>query len=188
MKYFLISIVCILASWLLINLVMMWEADKSYALGKNLDGAGQFTTAYSFLNSAVSDNPEEPTFRDELAFNQATLAVAVFEKEATNSALPILISQAIANSNLVTKNHPNSLPFWKGRVKVFYELSLIDKKYLPPALEAIKTAVQLAPTDAKIRFNLGLILAKTGQKEAARKVFEETLKLKPDYEDVKKVL
>lgn len=186
MKYFLISIVCILASWLLVNLMVMWMADKSFAYGKNLDSIQRFVEAYPFLKESVDKNPDEPTFRDELAFNQAILASAL-HTSATESAQQLAM-QAITNSDKVITDQPNSMPFWKSRTRLFYQLATMDPKYYLDALTAIKKAAELAPTDAKVHYNLGVLLAKTGQIPAAIKAFEETLILKPDYTDAKTIL
>ncbi len=187
MKYFLISLIILAALFLELNLWDIWQADKNYNLGKNLDLAGEYVPAFSFLSAAVNFNSGEPTFHEELAFNQAVLAAAFFAKDSTESA-NLLAKQAVANSDLTINTSPKALPFWKGRIRVFYTLSLLDKKYLNQALAAVQKAVELAPTDAKMHYNLGLILAKTGQKEAAKKAFIETLQLKPDYSDAKLAL
>ena len=185
-----------------ISLWNMWQADKAYAMGKNLDGVQQYVNAYTYLTQAVEANPGEPSYRDELAYNQAVLASAIYEQLKTstlegkmNLTIPQLevsttdlINSAITNSNQVVEISPNSLPFWKDRTKTLYQLSLIDPKYNAMALEAIKKAADLAPTDAKVHYNLGLLLAKNGQTDEAIKVFEETLKLKPDYTDAKNSL
>lgn len=181
MKYFLISIVCILASWFLVGLAVMWQADKKFAYGKNLDGIQRFTDAYSYLTGAVELNPDEPTFRDELSYNQAVLALALIHT-ATASAQQ-LVTQAIENSNKVVETSPNSMPFWKTRTKVFYQLATIDDKYYLEALSAIKRASELAPTDAKVSYNLAILYGRVGQVKNAIATLEETIKMKEDYRD-----
>lgn len=169
------------------NLINMWQADVSYAYGKNLDGVNHFSDAYSYLQDAVKKNPDEPQFRDELSYNEAVLAGAMFEQSKSSSD-SALIDQAISDSNKTVEISPMSLPFWKTRTKVFYTLATIDRKYILTAVEAIATAAKLAPTDAKVHYNYGLILGQAGQVLDAIKVFEETLKLKPDYQDARNAL
>lgn len=169
------------------NLINMWQADVSYAYGKNLDGVNHFSDAYSYLQDAVKKNPDEPQFRDELSYNEAVLAGAMFEQSKSSSD-SALIDQAISDSNKTIEISPMSLPFWKTRTKVFYTLATIDRKYILTAVEAIATAAKLAPTDAKVHYNYGLILGQAGQVLDAIKVFEETLKLKPDYQDARNAL
>lgn len=159
----------------------MWHADKDFAYGKNLDSVSHFTEAYPYLKNAVDANPNEPTFRDELAYNEAVLASNTFST-ATESAR-LLANEAIQNSNKVVEDSPNSMPFWKTRTRVFYQLASIDPKFYLEALAAIQHAAKLAPTDAKVHYNLGLLLGKTGQIKEAEKVLEETIAMKIDYRD-----
>ena len=49
-------------------------------------------------------------------------------------------------------------------------------------------AERLAPTDPKIKYNLGLLYAQFGQTETAITTLEETVKLKPNYIDVRYAL
>ncbi len=188
MKYFLISLICLIGLILELGLWNMWQADQSYALGKNYDSVQQYVAAYPLLIASVTTNPSEPTFRDELAYNQTVIAAALFaQKSATSSALALAV-EAVANSDQVVGDSPNSLPFWKSRVKTFYQLGTIDAKYNLVGLEAIKKAADLAPTDAKVWYTYGLLLERNGQKDEAKKIFLKTLQLKPDYTEVKDAL
>lgn len=183
MKYFLISLIFLISIYLEFCLWNIWQADKSYALGKNLDSVQQYTNAYTYLKEAVDANPDEPTFRDELAYNEAVIASALFNQKTATDTAKMLKNEAILNSNLVVEQSPNSLPFWKNRTKIFYQLSMPEE-----ALKAITKAVDLAPTDAKVHYNYGLLLEHNGQKEEARKIYLETLQLKPNYSEVKEAL
>lgn len=164
----------------------MWLADRDFAYGKNLDSVSHYVEAYPYLKNAVDRHPSEPTFRDELSYNESVLASAAI-KTATDSAKQ-LANAAISDSNIVIETSPNSMPFWKTRTRVFYQLATIDPKYNLEALTAIEKAADLAPTDAKVHYNLGILLAKTGQTKAAIQAFEETIKMKPDYNDAKTAL
>lgn len=201
------GIVITLALMMEMNLLNMWRADVAYAYGKNLSSpqVQQYLPALPYLTEAVSLNPNEPTFRDELSYNQAVLASALYQKieESTASSITSLtkdqklalkfpsinlspqelITMATENSNAAIETSPESLPFWKTRTKTLYQLATIDANYLPRGLAAIQKAADLAPTDAKVHYNLGLLLAQNGQLEQAIKVLEETTKMKPDYRD-----
>lgn len=177
-----IALVWIVCTYLLIVLFRFWLADVSYAMGHNLDQANEFSPAYSFLHDAVSTRPSEPTFQDELAVNDAVLATALYQqKDATTGAR--LRDEAISFSDSLTTAHPNVITYWKSRVKIFYTLSQIDPQYLSQALIAIEKAAQLAPTDAKVWYNLGLLYDQTGSLDKAIPTLEQTVKLKPDYRD-----
>ncbi len=48
------------------------------------------------------------------------------------------------------------------------------------AIEALKTAVELAPDDAEIHYNLGIVLAQSGDFQGAQHALERALKLDPN--------
>lgn len=201
------GIVITLALTMEMNLLNMWRADVAYAYGKNLSSSQvqQYLPALPYLTKAVSLNPNEPTFRDELSYNQAVIASALYQRieESTASSITTLtkdqklalkfpsidlstqelMTMAAENSNAAIETSPESLPFWKTRTKTLYQLATIDANYLPHGLAAIQKAAELAPTDAKVHYNLGLLLAQNGQLEQALKVLETTAKMKPDYRD-----
>lgn len=166
--------------YFIMNLFRFWSADKAYALGYNLDRVGQYQEAYVKLKDAISQRPGEPVFQDEMSINDGILATAlVMQKQASLSA--ILAQDAVSTSDNVVKENANNVVFWKTRVRLFYTLSQADPKYLPLALDAIKKASALAPTDAKISYNLGVLYGQNGDSKKAVEVLEKTIKLKPNY-------
>lgn len=171
----------IISGYFLYVLLTYWHADKSYAYGYNLDHAGYYQQANDYLRSAVQQKPQEPVYADELSINDAVLASAYAQKDATTAAQ--LGQEAIQLSTQTVQNHPNNVVYWKTRVRLFYSLSQINQQYLPYALQAIQKANELAPTDAKISYNLGLLYSQTGDIQNGIKVMEHTIQLKPDYKD-----
>jgi tetratricopeptide (TPR) repeat protein len=166
-------------------LIKFWLADTSYALGKNYDGAQAFETAYPLLQKAVNDR-KEPVFEDEAAVNKAVLALAFAQQPNASQSAEVIkqfADEAILTSDKLVREHPNNIVFSKSRVRILYTLASIDPRYYPLALEAIKATVQLAPTDASILYNLGVLYGQNGDSGAAVKVLEETIKYKPDYLD-----
>lgn len=182
--------VAIIASWLvafylILVLLNYWQADRSYGLGYNLDRAGQYQAAYQPLHQAVAARPDEPVFKDELAINAAVMATALAaQKDAASATSAGQLAQEAINANdEITKDYPNDITYWKSRVRVMYTLSQINAQYLPLALQALIRAQQLAPTDAKISYNLGLLYAQAGQLDLGVSTLQNTVKLKPDYRD-----
>lgn len=188
MKYFLISLIFLTGVFLEWNLYLRWQADISYNTGKTLNTAQKMLDAYPYLNSAVESVPDEPTFLSELAYNQAVLASAIFAQTKLATSAAQLTQLAIENSNKAVSISPNSLPFWKDRLKIFFQLSSIDEKYNSEVLTAINKGSILAPTDAKVHYLKGWILERAGKTEEAIKILRETLVLKPDYNDAKVLL
>ena len=75
-QWVIISAIFIVVIYLEIKLLNLWLADSSYGLGQNLNRIGQPVMAFKELQVAVSKVPEEPLYRDELAQNVTTLALA----------------------------------------------------------------------------------------------------------------
>ncbi len=184
--------ILVVALYLLFQLFRFWNGDKAYFMGSNLDRVQQFQTAYPYLLQAVQQRSSEPVFQDEFAINNGVLAASIISVDQTRpatesakdeSVITALLQNAIQTSNKVVAEHPNNITFWKSRVRLFYTLSQIDPKYLPFTLDAIKKAQQLAPTDATISYNLGILQGQSGDFNSAVKTLENTVKLRPAYRE-----
>jgi O-antigen ligase len=185
----LILVAVIVAAYLLYTLANFWNADRNYYYGKSYDSVSNYQTAYPFLKTAVSLRPSEPTFKDEFAYNNAVIGAALIvqaQKDTQNQAqsqaiAKQLINNAVSLTNQVTTEHPNDIVFWKTKVRIFYTLGQLNPAYLSLALDAIKKSAQLAPTDADISYNLGVLYGQTGDAKNAVKTLENTIRLKVDY-------
>ena len=178
------GVVILVGGYFLMTLLIFWNADKAYGLGQNYVNAGDYQSAYQPLQQAISLRPGEPTFQDEVSLDDAVLGAALVtqDKTATTTGQQ-LIQTAVQISDSVTQNHPNIVTFWKTRVRIFYALSQVNPAYLTQALAAIQKAAQLAPTDAKVSYNLGLLYGQTGDYQQAITTLQNTIKLKKDYRD-----
>ncbi len=176
------TLIWIASLYFIFLLFRFWQADLSYALGTNLQKSGDIQGAYTQLANAVQLRPSEPVFQDEYAVNIATIGTAFIKNgEATTGAK--LDQDAVILSDLLTKKHPNNITFWKSRVRIFYTLSQIDPQYLHKALEAMQKTSQLAPTDAKIMYNLGVLYGQNHETTKAIEALSKTITLKPNYRD-----
>jgi tetratricopeptide (TPR) repeat protein len=178
-----VLVVCL---FLLFRLYSIWVADTQYALGRNLNQVGQYQQAYPLLLSAVGRYPE-PVFKDEFAVNQAALATSFATQDSTQSAQlsQSLAQQAVQISDNVTSIYPKNIVYWKSRVRIFYTLAQVDPSFLTKALEAIKKADELAPNDASISYNLGVLYGQTGDSKKAVEVLERAVGMRPDYQDAR---
>jgi putative inorganic carbon (hco3(-)) transporter len=186
-QWFGISIVCLTTFVLLFTLYRYWEADKAYGLGSNLAHAGVLQDAYPQLKNAVDIWPSEPIFQDELSIVSAQLAQGLFEQKEAKLAAGFA-QQAVETNARVLEAHPNNVVFWKSRIRIFYSLAQIDGHYLPYALQAGEEAAKLAPTDAKIWYNLAVLYGQNDQVEKAISLMHKTLEMKPDYTDARYAL
>lgn len=177
-----ITVLFLASSVLLLALFRYWHADIAYSLGTNLSRSNYPQEAYASLNEAVSIRPNEPVFKDELSIASLQLSLTLFQQsEATLAAQ--LATHAVNLNNEVITNHPNYLPFWKTRIRLFYALSELESSYTNIALEAAEKSAELAPTDAKIWYNLGVLYGQVGYEKKGEKALLNTIEMKPDYQD-----
>ena len=184
----------VLASgYLIYTLITYWNADRYYYYGVGYDSpsVAAYDKAYPFLKQAIATRPSEPTFLDEYAYNNAVIGASILAQPAGQQNQQVqtqnaqlakqLIDTAITSTTQVTNEHPNDVVFWKTKVRIFYTLSQVNPQYLPLALNAVKKAAQLAPTDADISYNLGILYGQNGDSKNAVSTLQNTIKLKRDY-------
>lgn len=177
------GIIALLAVYFLYVLFVYWQADKAYALGMNLVNIGDYQSAYQPLHEAAEER-DEPVFLDELSYDDAVLAAALVQQNKNNATTANQLAQeAITVSNNLTTNYPNVVTYWKTRVRIMYTLAALNPQYMADALIAIQKAATLAPTDAKVSYNLGLIEGQTGNVAGAITTLQNTIHLKSDYID-----
>lgn len=167
---------------LILTLARFWLADTKYALGTNYNHAGQYQTAYPLLHEAVKLR-NEPVFQDEMAVNDAIIAATLGTQGGTQSAAltQTLATESLGISQKLTQQYPNNVVFWKSRVRILYTLGNLDPSFMSLALVAIKQTSVLAPTDASILYNLGVLYGQNGDSKKAVEVLEKTVAYKPDY-------
>jgi tetratricopeptide (TPR) repeat protein len=186
-----IFFVVLLSLFMIFNLIRFWQADVAYALGSNLDRAGEYQQAYPNLHKAVEIRGSEPVFKDELSINDAIIAAGLVsqktqdEKTQTQTVATAnsLAQEAINTSNEIISQYSNNAVFWKTRVRLFYTLSQVDSRYLPRALDAIQKASLLAPNDASIQYNLGVLYGQNNQIQKGVEILERTIALRPSYRE-----
>lgn len=163
-------------------IIRYWRADYYFAQGEKLDKIGKYQEGFAFLQKAINLRNFEPIYHDELAWNAANLAfLSSQQKDPVSSAQ--LAKMAIEESNKALTISPYHLNFWKTRAKIFFKLASLNPYYYQESLKTLLRAKELAPTDPKIRYNLGLVYFALGENQKARQIINETINLKPDYED-----
>ena len=165
-----------------IYLVNFWFADRKYALGYNLNKAGEFIQANTYLTEASDMLPGEDLYRDELSINLATLAVLLAQQnEATRAGS--LAQTAKSLSDEIVAKHPNHIVYLKTRARVAFALAQIDPSLIDLAIKTLEDTQKLAPTDAKLLYSLALFYNQKGDSEKTIKYMGDAIKLKPNYLD-----
>lgn len=173
---FLIAFLC------LRTLHVFWQADVAYALGHNFNLIGEYQRAYPLLDKAVSLRGNEPVFMDDLALNNAQLVPLLLQNKQELQATQLAQRALLLSDDLIAR-HPNNILIWKNRVRIFYALSQANPKYLANALEAMQVAKQLAPTDAKVTYNLGILYGQNDQIEKGINILRDAIQLRPNYKE-----
>ena len=173
-----IAIISLLTLFGLMSVAKLWRADYLYNLGKNQAKAKRLQEGWLNLNRAVALSPNEPVFRNDLAETEAQLALTY----------PKFIDQTVKNADLVIRQNPVNLNFYRSRIKIFLTLAALDSNYYNQALEAFDQAMTLAPTDAKLTYNLGLVYNQLGQTGLSEQLLVKTIALKENYEAARNAL
>ncbi|MGE5041403.1 MAG: O-antigen ligase family protein [Candidatus Levyibacteriota bacterium] len=179
-----IAIFCLYGELILLR---VWFGDQSYAMGYNLDRAQEYVMANPYLEDAVKLFPDEDLYNSELSLNLATLGLLFYQQKQPDQGA-IFINRAKDISDVVVANHPQNIVFYKTRIQLLFELSQIDPKnpnntYYKDAIDAINYAETLAPTDAKIAYNAGLLYGQEGQIPEALVQLRRAINLKPNYKE-----
>ena len=198
-QYMLVTITVFLGCLFLIKIINLWQADKIFNLGRNLVKNNQLVQGFPLLQKSVTMSPKEPLFRSEYSEAVAKMAV-VYHQQASQFPEELtteqkiqystqasqlrdqMINEAIVNSDIVISQNKVHLNYWKSRAKIFFLLANIDVKYQANALESLQTSIFLAPTDAKLYYNLSLLYVQMGQTGLAEQILLQTIDLKPNYE------
>lgn len=157
-----------------------WYVDYVYANGKLANDRGNPIKAHQDLTTAVKLSPNEAIYWNELANSFTDISRSFWENENSESA-SIFAKQAIETSKRAVSLSPASVNLKRNRASIYIKLSAIDENYLPSAVNEINNAIAIAPTDAKLYYNLGLAYVKLGDNDKALKIFDETIEMKSNY-------
>ena len=159
------------------------EPDKAIAAYQKVMKLAPADPRPYFLLGAVyqesgNDNKAEQVFQDAQQFKRylgeawTNLGAIAFRRGDLSKATWYL-SRAVVKAPSRPKGHYN------------YALLLSAKKERDKALDELKIAGDLDPTDAEIRYLAGVILLRQGRLDDAKQMFEEALKRQPQHPDAK---
>lgn len=176
-----LSILSIVVIITMSKVIQIWRADKIYAAGKSYIEAGYATQGLEKLQTTIELRPREALYHNQLANTYSKIAIAL-EQQNQSTASAEFKQAALDESSLTLQLNSRHLNFHKSRARVLITLSSIDPALLSKTKETLLTAIELAPTDAKLMYNLGLVEISISQIEAGIKTLEKTIQMKPNYE------
>jgi O-antigen ligase len=161
-----------------------WYADVSYARGKSLNSASRPDLAIPALSQAIKFEPRQAIYYGELANSYATIAMAYDQdKDATHAGE--FVNFATDSIQTAVNMSPANINLRRTMFGVYVRLSTIDEKFLTLARDNVIATIKMAPTDAKLYYNLGIIDANQGQLQAADTDFKKAIELKANYTDAR---
>lgn len=179
-----ISAITIFTVYTTILIINYWNADISYSLGKSYNSVPKPDMAIENLLKAIRLSPSEAIYYGELADSYTTVAMAYGQTNNASSAANFT-SQAIAAIQRAISLSPSNVNIRRVEFGIYVKLSTVDEKYLGLARDSLMETIKLAPTDAKLYYNLGVADANLGDYEKAVSSFEKSIELKPNYADAR---
>lgn len=179
-EYYLYSLITVGALIIMGRVLTIWQADYLFTKGQISFEKGSYQSGLSDIQEAIKKSPKEAFFYDELASDYAQLSIAFAnERQATIGAA--LAQNAIENNRYALKLNPVHLNFYKSQARIYIRLGQLDPKLYSYAKESLEKAITLSPTDAKLYYNLALVLEIMGKKEAALAKIEYAVAIKSNY-------
>lgn len=200
-KSLLFTLLFILFSYLLISPINQFRADLAYNKGKVLLQYQNIKESIKYLTTATELNPQEPLFPALLAEAQASAVVAIKQQldslPATASAsiktqgqqmIDGFIQEATANAKKAINMNKYHTLLYKSKAKSELYIGMTKPEYNQKALDTLIELSALAPSDAKIYYNIGLLYDQLNRPTDAQLAYQQAVLLKPDYEDAKRFL
>lgn len=178
----LIIIILSLITYFLLLIARYWYADYLYAKGKLENDSENYTQARQTLIKATALSSREAIFWDELSQSSTKIA-QILNEEGDGKLTQQFAQSAIRESELAVKLSPTNVNLRRNRASMFIKLSAIDQNYLVLARDTLLAATELAPTDAKLFYNLALSYLRTGEYQKSIEKFEQTIEMKRNYRD-----
>lgn len=179
-EYFLSAIILLITFLLWSKIWFIWQADHLFTKGKSTFASGNWQVALPLIQAAIEKAPHEALFYEELAGDYAKLSIAFANnQQSTYSAQ--LAQKAIESSQYALQLNPVHLNFYKSQARVFILLGQLDPNLYTHAERTLLQAIALAPSDAKLYYNLALILEMLGKNEEAIAQMSYAIEIKTNY-------
>ncbi len=171
------------------QIAQIWLADYSYSQAKKFLKEGAVTQGIENLQQAINFSPHEALFYDELANVLGQIAIfSAKQKETNQENTNYYLAMSIQASNQALALNPIHINFYKTRSRLLMNLSIIDAQLIDEAIKTLQTAIPLSPTEAKLKYYLGLAFWKKNDLENAKTSFLQAIKEKNNYIEPRKNL
>jgi O-antigen ligase len=170
--------------YLLLLTCNYWYADTLYNRGKTLNSVPRPDLAVPALSKAIKLESLQAIYYGELANSYTTVAMAYNQAKDSTPASQFT-NLAAASIEQAVKMAPANVNLRRTIFGVYVRLSTIDERYLVNARNSLAETIKLAPTDAKLYYNLGIADANLGQYQLADTDLKTAIELKANYTDAR---
>lgn len=170
----------LIAIFLFFQAINYWRADFHFARGEDSNQINFLDSANEQMDLAIELNPFEPLFYSKKAVILAK-TVASMTQSGQESSAEQFVNPAIESSQKALEISPFHINLYKDQAKMWYYLAFYDLELISNAITVLTTAAELAPSDPKITYNLGLAYQILDNNQEAKRYLEKTLELKPDF-------
>ncbi len=171
------------------SIYQIWLADLSFARAKKLKAQGQLEVGIRELLIASKLRPAEALYYNELARSYAELSLAHAQNEAASQEeLEQAVLSALTASELTLRYNSVHLPFLKSQALMYIDLSTLNPDFLTDAEKILEQAIQLSPTDPKLRYQLAIIAFGLEKNDKGFEFLQQAIELRPNYGKARLVL
>lgn len=164
------------------------EVGGEYYMKKSITAAQENdgSLTYRMQQRALDMNPKKDVYHNAYANTNIALANTLSSKgnltDEEKSTVQALIAQAIRSSRIATEVlNPLSPTNWETRANIYRALIGVANDANTWTVRSFNTAIQLDPTNPRLRLNLGGVYYSTGDYLSAANMFNQATALKGDY-------
>ncbi|MBN1162569.1 tetratricopeptide repeat protein [Patescibacteria group bacterium] len=143
--------------------------------------------SYELQGKAINMNPQRDIYHTTYAQTNLALANVLAAKgadltDADRKTIQTLISQSIRSARIATEIiNPLNVSNWETRAVIYRSLVNVANNAADWAVRSYNNAIQLDPTNARLRLNLGGIYYAAGDYLSAANQFRQATALKNNY-------
>ena len=141
---------------------------------------------YEYQRKAITTNPTRDSYYNSFAQTDLALANNIASKEeltdADRQTIQGLISEAITTTRVTTEAiNPLSASNWETRALIYRSIVNVAENASDWAISSYNTAIQLDPTNPRLKLDLGGMYYAMGDYLSAANQFRQAFSLKTDY-------
>ncbi len=145
-----------------------------------------WSKVYDYQTNAIKMNPQRDTYYTRYAQTTISLATMLSNKtdltDNDKQTIQTLIAKAIKSAKIATETaSPLNSRNWETRASIYRAITKATENASEWAVASYNIAVQLDPTNPKLRVDLGGVFFAKGDYSSAANQFRQAVALKPNY-------